>query len=220
MNIINYEGSKMLFGDPGETIFTNAIVDAIDTATTSTDIYPYAYSATLQNQFDERNFRSLATDVDIAISSRIAFGLFLADTTETGNTAKKNVILSMRGSHIFNTEALASIRAYYIFGRCSASTVTSTTAATANLLSEYIVIPERAPVNRSYMATSTPFEQRGACSEDIVKIAFGGTGYPLFFGLVIENLSPSTAYNFDQLVCSLSFQIWDQPLQAYRVKGV
>jgi len=134
------DGKSIIFGAPGQTIFSNANVDAIANLLTSTNIFPYAYSASLQSQYDEHNFRTTAIDVDITALSRVAFGVFLADSA-LGNQARENIIYSCRGSLKFYSAAQGYVHAYPIFGRCNAGTITSTLVANANQLSKYIKLP-------------------------------------------------------------------------------
>ncbi|UOF79420.1 hypothetical protein [Microviridae sp.] len=219
MYTIDLQKSSVLFGSPGESLLTNAIVDNVDSAISSSNIYPWAYSATLQNQLDERNFRTVATDVDLAAASRFSAGLFLADSTELGNNPKKNIFLSVKGSLNFFSEVAAPFKVYFILGRCNASSITQSDVTASNLLSRYIVLPEIGQTSYGANNTNQVMVHRSIDTQ-ILKIGFDSTGYPLCFAFVIENLSSITAYNFDFLQASLQFQIWDQALQAYRVKGV
>lgn len=201
-------GFKLLYDVPTETIFTNANVDAIDTATTSTDVYPHAYTATLSDQYDTHNWRTVATDVDLAAISRFAFGLFLSSELLT----KGPMLYSCKGALNFMGESLsAPLKVYPIFGRCNAATITSTVAGTANQLVNYIVLPMI-----SCMDSLSSAQSNHSYSVDTEIIHCGTTGTtPLFFGWVIENNAPATAYNFDLMQSSLCFQKYNNDLPMY-----
>jgi len=125
----NIIGSKRSFTSAiRSSTLTNTIDDAIDSPITSIDLYPQAYTATLNEIRDERVIRSLATDVDVPAGGKIAFGLFLSDVSVT----KGNVIYTMRGSLNFLSEGSSSFAVYPVFGQLVGSTVTASTAAASN----------------------------------------------------------------------------------------
>lgn len=211
----NFIDSKIIFDFPAQSLFTNAVVDAIDSTTTSTSVFPFAYTATLSSRYDEHNFRSLATDVDLAAVSRLSFGLFLADDTPD----KINVMYSCKSAIKFIGEIAAPIMCYPIFGRCNAAVVTSSTIAASNELANYIILPDSSNSSISNVTTASQGYVRQACNQDIIKVGNGGTGFPMFFGWVIENLSAGTAYNIDYLSCSVSFQKYVGVLDVYHPDG-
>lgn len=218
MNIPNEAESKVQYGTPGESLFTNTIVDAIQHPLSSTDIYPWAYSASLSNEWDERNFRSVANDLDLTASRRIAFGLFLSDS-QLGDKAKEKILFSCIGSLEMSIETSAPIRVYPIFGRCNAGSIVQDNAAPANKLSRYIRLPQISPTSSGGPASSQ-YILRSDVKSDVLKIGYDSTAYPLFFGYVIENTHTATAYNIDYLQCSLQFHIWEKVNQTFKIMGI
>lgn len=208
MNRPSATNSKRIFNDPGTTTFTNTIVDAIDTPISSTDVYGYAYTATLATQYDCRNYRTVATDIDITANSRIAFGVFL-DSSNEKLTSSPNlgIIYSCFGSISYFTEASTTSKCIPIFGRCDAATITQSDAAPANLLSSYITLDQGYNYFNSGGAIGI---QRAFFEGDIIKI---GTGDPLFFGFMIENFG--TAWNLDCMHCHVQIQKYTNPIDTF-----
>lgn len=207
----NVIGSKILFQAVTETLFTNTIIDAIDAASTSTDIYPHAYTASLGTN-SSHVWRSLAADVDLAALNRVAFGLFLGDE----GSSKGNVIYNCQGSLKFTAEVASVINAYPIFGRCDASTVTSSTVAAANLLASYIILPMRSNIINTGSSSQVINHFYGV-SEDVI-VTSSTVADPVFFGWVIENNS-ATAWNLDQINSFTQFGKYVADIEVYTSTG-
>ena len=145
MHVIpNLSGPKVYLDDPAFVDFTGAELALIDSSDASATVYPYAYTATVAEDFDETNCSLL--NVNIAANQKVAFGVFLTSDDEKGN-----LMFEISGA-VAGTMS-PSIVTYAIFGRCNASTVTSTKAGTANQLSTYTLLPGR----RQYGNTESEF---------------------------------------------------------------
>lgn len=189
----NLVESKMLFSPPTETILDTTIIAAIDTATSSTQIKPNAYTAAISDFYDQRNVRIVNTSASLPANNRVAFGLFLPSIK-----AGTNCLYSCFGASVVFTSA-AGIITYFIFGRLGTSTVVASTTTAENALDYYIVVPSDAV----YGGAGT--SGRVSCALDIIDKQAITNSNPMFFGLVLENPT-GTGINLLNLNCSLSFQ--------------
>jgi len=183
----NLIGSKDFFSVGNETLLTTVICAAIDSACSSTDIYPNAYTATLQDERDERQVRTVQADCDLVGGMRVAFGCFLPDTILTHG----NIIYSCKGALNVRVEDASAVKIYPIFGQCDASTVTASTSAASNKLSSYKIIPHS--VNYTDI-TAWGHVISLSVDHEVVKIGTTGGTDPLFFGWVIESNASGDLY--------------------------
>lgn len=176
----NLIGSKQLYKSANVLNITNTQVAAIDSAISTENIYPNAYTAIISEDFDERIISPLATDVVIAASQKVAFGLFLSPYL--GNQqCITNFKLAVKCHNI--DDQLSSIAMYPFVGRCNASTVTVSVAAQANILNNHIILPNSAvPVS----IFSGGVLNRCNYDGDIIVMNNADTN-PICYGFVIEN---------------------------------
>jgi len=203
---------RYFYSAPGVKTLTNTIVDAVDSSSGSRDVYAHAYTATVADDYDEYNLYSIATDVDLAASSRYCFGLFLSQTNNL------NQIFTCKSTYTFLAESASSFRCYYIFGRLGAATVTASDAAASNLLATYSLISSNTATLKSSTGITGEYEFSGCIDKEIVCINTG-TSYPVFFGLVIETTT-AVAYNINNLQASFSFRSNAASIPVYTPGGV
>lgn len=213
----NYvDGKTLLFSSPNELILTAANSVAIDHVLSSTDIYPQAYTATIQETFDERVVRGVVANLDIIAAKRIAFGLFLKDSASL-DPAKQNLIFRCRGSLTMWCEA-STINVYPVFGRLSTATVNSSLVIAANKLSSYIVLPTVSGNNHVWSASAGNIVKIDVDCQ-VNKLGYDTNGYPLCFAFVIENTHSTNDHYIQYLNSSMEFQAWNDTMQAYRPAG-
>lgn len=213
MNKPNLIGSKLIFNDPTRTGLTNAIVDAVDSSTTSSGIWPHAYTAAVSGQYDTHNWTTVATDIDLAAASKFAMGVFLSDQAAPLGGA---VLFSCKGSLTFLGEASSEFLVYPFFGRLSSSAVVvQSDSAASNELASYIILPQIG----TFRSASTAAVSFNYCHVDQEVLQIASTiGNPLCFGFVILNAS-ATAWNIDMLNCTLSIQKYVNDLPGYNPSG-
>lgn len=208
----NVIGSKFLFQTPSETIYTNAIVDAVDSPISSTDIYPNAYSASMPDRTSHA-WRSVATDLDLAAASRLSFGIFVPNSY----LQKGNTIMSFKGTLNFAAEAASFVRAFPIIGRLSAAVPVVSTVAAANLLTYYLAVPMVS--NAVHGGSSSQIIMHSYSVDcDFINLV-GAPYYPVFGGWVIENISPATAWNLDNINASVSLESYIEDIDVYSPMG-
>jgi len=122
----------IIYSAPTGKTITNTICDAVDSATTQA----HAYTATVKSTFDEVTYSGSATDIDLAASSRLTLGVFLANNQDQSQLV--HVVGTLR---ILYTSATYTGFHTFGFGRCNASTVTQSDAAAANTIDNTIFIP-------------------------------------------------------------------------------
>jgi len=204
----NIVGSKIIFDDPGVTTLTNTIVDAVDTSITTAAPSVYTYSATLPEQYNVRNYRSVATDVDLSATNRLALGVFLSSTE--ADDLNVPVLYSVHGSIEWSNEGAFTGNSWFGFGRAPASAVVQDDAAPANALSSFVILSHR---TANSVQSSTQQAHHNSFNDDI--LVYPGTGYPVCFFVCIENLS-AAGLNMDALQCTLCIQKYVKDLPVYR----
>jgi len=129
----NLTGDIVRYSDPTLTSLADAEIVLVDSAASSRDIYPYAYTATVSDDYEEANYNLIEKTSKSAM--KLVYGIFLS-----ADNNKKNLLFNASVS--VNAETVDSrVLIYPIFGRTTASTVTSTKAGTANVLDNYIILP-------------------------------------------------------------------------------
>jgi len=216
MNKLDVLGKKNVFASPTTKTITNTIVDAVDSAISSTDIYAHAYTATLQDSWDEVNLRSTATDLDLTAQFRYAFGLFLPATLN-GNPSG-NMLYHCRAGLVANFVARHTLRMYWVFCRRTGSTITQSDAAASNLLPSYILVHEVCQSAVQFVPSQVVAYNRYVDQE--VLLVEESDNNPVFFGLVIENHHATTAYNIDMLSVSFQFRRNNVTIDSFRPSGV
>jgi len=215
MNKLEMIGKKSIFGTPSEKILTNTIVDAIDVVKTSTDIYPYVRSATTPTTYNVVNFRTTATDVDLALSNKISFGVPIAN-----DSTLDNMLFHVRGSLSINqTSTTAGVKVSFFFGRIAGTTVVQDDAAPANQTSEYITLIQSPTVTALFNAT-VPVHITYCIDEEILVDNSGGDSSPLIFGVTLENSGSAAVAAFRDLLCTLQVRSNLSALSSFRPSGI
>lgn len=184
---LDHVGSKVIYDDPGISSFSASEIAAIDYDSTSLLVYPYAHSATVNNEYDTWQF--VVNDTEALLANRkLAFGLFLnSNANEDGN-----LIFSCVGNiSLSHTAASHKTIVTPIFGRTFASTVTSSKAANSNLLDRYITLPFQGGGQGTYTS------HFGVSCEVVDVVKSDGEHY--FFGFQITNTDTATnnSINFE-----------------------
>jgi len=219
MNKLDLLGNKILFKEPSTKVLTNTIIDAVDSAIPSFDIYPHAHTATLQDIWTEALLYGTATDITLTSGFRYCFGLFLPSIINTNESVQPNMLYSMSGSLQFLAGTTTAHRCYFIFGRSASATVTASDAAASNLLSDYVILPAnnggQGDLNLAEQANKTTV--RRSISQEVLLVN-NGENNPVVFGCVIE--CPFTAGTLEQFQLSMTFRRNIATIDTYRPAGI
>jgi len=178
----NMIGTKLFF--PGTAVnnfaVTNVQVAAIDSATTSDDIYPNAYTATLSAERDSRSVLGIATDIVLVTASKVAFGVFMSPYYNN-----QAALFSLHGCCKFfgDNDTTAALKVYPFFGQVVNTTVTQSVAAASNQCSNNIILPHFSD-STANAATS---QKTISVKEEIIKEYLSTNTKPVVFGFCIEN---------------------------------
>lgn len=204
----NVVGSKALYLNPGVTSFTTGELAAIDTTFAMATISPYAYTATVREDYDTRNFNFDDAGATLAFGNRVAFGLFLS-----ADNSKKNLLWQFSGkSHIIFTGNTTQIHgAFFIGRRATSDTVVSSKAAASNTLAAYALLPHNFSqfLANAYLVQSVETEGFTLELED---------GFVYCFGYLIDNVSAATDILMKGGI-SLAVRKAAYPLSNYPVVG-
>lgn len=180
MFLINKTGNPDYYDKSSNVDFSQANLDAIDSSNASLNLYPYAQSATVQEDHDDTNLSILGSYAMVA-GQKIAFGLFLTPDNEKGSLMfHGDIAVEMNISD-------ANVMLYGIYGRTNASAVVSSVVGNENLLSTYRYLR----CNHSDMTNTKSLAYNGQIFSDNEE-AGGGSGYNHVLGFVIENHSGGT----------------------------
>lgn len=191
----NAIGPKSFFFEPGLSTFTSAEIAAIDQSHNPSSLpFPYAYTATVRDDYDSRNFStdSGASTQNLLAAQQFAFGLFLSPNYDLRN------LLFQLSAHVhvasLGGDDAHPIRVIPFFGRTAAATVTSSKAAQSNLLSSWIQLPVQAIARHGDNAAGTIIANIVEVSvyQELFALRAStptlGT-YPWCFGVLIQNTS-------------------------------
>jgi len=196
-------GNHIVIGSPTEKIITNAIVDACDTAITSTAMSAHIRTSTLRDDYVAENWRSTATDITIAAGFKYCFGLFLKNEL---NTLQPRMYMAKGAFTCIINQANQFIKIYPIFGRAASNTVTANDAAPANTLTNYIALPERASTQTGLNSTTAGQLIKLAVDEKIIIRDSALDTFPVFFGFVIENHAAAVDTRIEAINCFLNLR--------------
>lgn len=174
-------GDKSLYLNPSFTTLNTAVLAAIDGAIDQTLMLPYAYTATVRDDYDARNYNFDNAGADLPAGTRAAVGLFLSAENE-----KKNFLWQLTGKLSMSSIAAASIRGGFFFGRrATSSTVVSNGGSPQNSLAQFMYLPETSVAvdgtNREYSIRSDHFS-----------LELAG-GFVYCFGFFMENYGVAVA---------------------------
>jgi len=205
----NVIGSKIFYLNPGNTTFDSTIIAAIDSTCTpaAANVKPYAYSATVRDDYDARNFFVDKGTVGTIVSGqRLAFGLFLSPENNKGN------LLFQLSGRLMCQFDINYLNAHFFFGRkATNNTVVSDTASANNALDKYMILPcttESLSVDDS---SDDLFSVMNIQTE-LVTLS-ESDGYVYCFGVMIDNLAGSNrTFGMD---CSLSIRKYGSEFPAF-----
>jgi len=140
----NLNDKHIQYSDPTQVTLSNAEMQAIDTAT-SWALYPYAHTATVEDSHQEC---TIYIADDIPASNKFGIGVFLSTDKALGN-----LLFNVNGA-LQGYQGSNSLHIFPFFGRTDATSVTSTKVATANLLDNYIILPQKKMIYSDQYATS------------------------------------------------------------------
>jgi len=191
------------YKNPSIFTLTDTIVDAIDSATTNNNIYPYANTSVVSEDFAELVVRNnSSSNPTLTANYRIAYGVFLSALND-----RKDIIFQVNGSFVTYRDASASI--YPIIGRASSNSVVSSSSSVENLLSTYSILPYS-----SGSLGGSPNQSIASVSIDIYKRLDSSNTYPYFFGWVIE--AGGALCTLATIVSSISVRAYSNEVDPYR----
>jgi hypothetical protein len=194
----NLVGCNVHYEEPAETSLTTADIAAIDSTRNSHDFYPYAYTATIDDNYDEQSY--LIGAQTLPTLQKLTFGLFLSPDLE-----KQGLIFNVNG-HIAGDFGDSLIHAFFVFGRTASDVVTSSKVAQSNLLEDYVILPASAigktSVNQSYSIDRQVY----------ARYVSDGSNY--FFGICVQSHSGSD--KTVSLQASLQFAKFGANLDCFR----
>jgi len=136
----NFIGPKALYLNPDQDELTTTNMAAIDAgySNASSSFKPYAYSATVREDYDTRRFVSADSGSVLVSGKRVSFGLFMTPDNDKGN-----LLWQLSGKlSLVNTTELGLITSQFFFGRkATDNTVVSSKASANNTLSQHILLP-------------------------------------------------------------------------------
>lgn len=186
----DFVGRQILYLNPTGTgtKISTANLAAIDTTAGAMDVIsPYAYTATVRDDYDAQNFILADAGADIVSGKRIAFGLFLSPDLE-----KKSLLWRVSGKALFSNLVGANphINFSFFFGRkATDNTVVSSLAGVNNQLAKYMLLPSQS--NRYLVSPASGSGAGFTMSDEIESQVFtldpGATDYVYCFGFFMDN---------------------------------
>lgn len=176
-------GMKPLYFNPASDVFTTANLAAIDGAYAYNALLPYAYIATVRNDYDAFNFHTSNAGSTIAAGVRIAFGLFL-----TPENDKENLLFQVTGkaSLVSDNTDVPLITNFFI-GRAASNTVVSDKTTPQNTMAKWMFLPKSAvSTTNFFVAVSGSATYDDSIREDVFTYELEG-GFNYVFGYVIDN---------------------------------
>jgi len=205
----NIIGSKVLYLNPSTVAFSTAELAAIDTVDNSPDIYPYAYTGTVANNYDSYNIDLDACD--IATQSKVSFGVFLSPENDKGSLLFQ---VNIAGKVYHSGSSAFSVEAF--FGRkATNNTVTSSKAGANNLLSKYIVIPAQTWANADGAGKYCNI----SVNSELFSLSSAGE-YVYCAGITVTNLSGSTAASLRDGLFTISLRKYNSELTVFEPSRV
>lgn len=136
MRKVNLLNNPVIYSTPDSDDFSTAELALIDDSYLGNAQKPNAYTATVKDDYESR--RVFFNDPpDIATVMKAGFGLFLSNE---GNL-KGNMMFTCVASMNLIVETTPLFTAYALFGRTSASTITSSKSAADNALVNWAILP-------------------------------------------------------------------------------
>lgn len=204
----DFIGPKSLYLNPASDQLVSADLAAIDTDyTVTTVIQPYAYTATVADNYDAFNFLFDNAGADLLPNRRIAVGLFLSPQNDKGN-----LLFQVSGKVDISGGAVAITKGSFFFGRKSTNnTVVSTKVAAANSLALYRLLECKQKM--SYISGTTQIISE-SCEEEVFTLNLSG-GFVYCFGYFLDNMSGAIAQSLRGHIC-LSVRKYASTLDVFR----
>jgi len=131
-------GPKVLYFNPSSDKLSTANLAAIDSVHATDTVQPYAYTATVRDDYDAFNFLTDDAASNLVTDRRVAFGLFLSPQNDL-----KSFMFQLYGKACFLVGGTnVTPKGSFFFGRkATNNTVTSDKASANNTLAKWIYLP-------------------------------------------------------------------------------
>jgi len=200
----DFIGRKSLYLNPSSDKLTTANIAAIDTAFSDV-ISPYAYTATVRDDYDSFNFLFSDAGSDLVAGQRLAVGLFLSPQNEQGN-----LLFQLSGALKLVRSGTITTTSQFFFGRkATNNTVVSDKTAPQNTLASFMYLPSN-KLNSGVL--STPVHD--SIETEVFSLNLAG-GYVYCFGLLLDNVSAVTTDTLKGGV-SLSMRKYSSEIEVFR----
>jgi len=167
--------------------FSTAEIGLIDSVTSSNDVYPYAEVTILENDIQDI-LVSLLQQSNLVAGARFAFGVFLLPDFDRIAPSNLQAMVSMSMDTYQSGGSPSDLSVIPIIGRTVASTITSTKAAQANLLSTWSPIDKAEEIRQTITGTSSHIKQ-STVGDVFLRLDLepGGSDprTPIFFGYLL-----------------------------------
>jgi len=207
----NFIGPKALYFNPSiaaATELTTTDLAAIDGAIDFATVNPYAYSATVRDDYDTMNINFSNAGSSLALGQRVAVGLFISPSNDL-----KNLLFQVSGkaSILFSGTSIVPMCRFFFGRKASNNTVTSSKAAPANTLAAYQVLPS---ITSSAVKSTSELFFNDSINHEIFSLESSGA-YNYCFGVMIDNHSASNAVGLYGSI-NLSIRKYQSELGVFR----
>lgn len=185
----DFVGPQALYFNPvlATPKFTTANIAAISTAVGAMDVIsPYAYTATVSDEYDSSNFLLADAGAELDAAKRLAVGLFLTPDNDLGN-----LLFQVSGSVHINSEedTNSDFAGRFFFGRkATNNTVVSDLTAPQNTLAKYTILPSVS----SWLMNVTKYTHLNDSIQSQVFSLKVAAGYVYCFGYMLDNFGGNT----------------------------
>lgn len=209
----NFVGPKSFYLNPTIINLSTAEIAAIDTVFALGTVSPFAYTATVRDNYDTKNFFTDNAGSDLAADRRLAVGLFLSADNE-----KKNLLFQVSGKVIMNIAAGTAVvnGSFFIGRKATNNTVVSDLTAPQNTLAQFTLLPSQSGYRNSTSTSNALLSD--SIQSDVFALQLDG-GFVWCFGYMLDNPSAATAATGLRGTISLAFRKYNDPLDVYRVSG-
>lgn len=198
----SFAQSPIYFKNPDVKVLSNTVIAAVDSGRGNNDNYPHVISSTIPNDFNEYVY--LFTDYfsEIPVDTKLCLGIPIPNINQFNN-----VVCQVMGSIAFYGQVAPS--SYFAFGKTSASSITQSDVAAANLMKDNCII---LPGFRNGVASGQVIN--AYCKEDIVIRKDVTDNNPYIFYIVLEN-HQNNVIQLDGMRLSLSTRVFNSSLDVY-----
>jgi len=182
----NFIGAPALYFNPSSDKLSTANFAAIDATYTTDSISPYAYTATVAENYDAFNFKTDDAGSVLTAASRVAFGLFLTPDNE-----KKNLMFQLSGRVQLESLAGGRTGGFFFFGRkATNNTVVSDKTGVQNTLAKWVSLPAQNFLVGPNNAASNQLSESIQTELFSLELA---SAYVYCFGYAIDNYHTSNS---------------------------